>query len=82
MSLKFPLKTARSSSTACTNGSAYAICGKMVDDEMRYGIFAVNGEKVVDYNFVEYEIPQGKVVMIKEDGKKWFYSKLGTRLRA
>ena len=53
----------------------------MVDGEMRYGIFALNGEKVVDYNFVEYEIPQGKVVMIKEDGEKWFYSKLGTRLR-
>ena len=62
-------------------GSAYAICGKMVDGEMRYGIFAVNGEKVVDYNFVEYEITQGNAVMIKEDGEKWFYSKLGTRLR-
>lgn len=62
-------------------GSAYAICGKMVDGEMRYGIFALNGEKVVDYNFVEYEITQEKAVMIKEDGEKWFYSKLGTRIR-
>ena len=53
----------------------------MVDGEMRYGIFALNGEKVVDYNFVEYEITQEKAVMIKEDGEKWFYSKLGTRLR-
>ncbi len=62
-------------------GDVYAICGKMVDGEMRYGIFTVNGEKVVDYNFVKYEIIQGRVVMITEEGKKWCYNKLGIRLK-
>ena len=62
-------------------GSAHAVCGKMFEDGMRYGMFAVNGEKTADYMFVKYAIVKGKVVFIKEDGEKYYYSKSGARLK-
>ena len=73
---------------ACTQdtlelfGAACAVCGKMSEDGMRYGIFAVNGEKIVDYKFASYKISKCKLIMIMSSGECWKYSKLGIRLKA
>ena len=62
-------------------GPAHAVCGKMFEDGMRYGIFAVNGEKVADYEFVKYTMDKTKVVMTTSDGKEYYYSKSGVRIK-
>lgn len=50
-------------------GAVYAICGKKIDGQMRYAVFAVNGEKVTDYEYISYEKSEGKVCLKTEDGK-------------
>lgn len=49
-------------------GTAFAVCGKRINGQLKYGIRAVNGEKKTAYEYDEYKISGWKVYLKSENG--------------
>lgn len=62
-------------------GNAFAVCGKKFGNEMRYAMYAVNGERVADYDYVKYKIDDRRVYFETAEGKTVIYSTLGILLK-
>ncbi len=44
-------------------GPAFAVCGKKIDGQVKYGIRAINGERKIDYEYDEYKISGWKAYL-------------------
>ena len=62
-------------------GSAFAVCGKEFNGQLRYGIFGVDGEKVVDYKYVCYVTNGGKVCLKSPEGELVAYDIFGVLIK-
>ncbi len=58
-------------------GTVFAVCGKKFDNQIRYAIYAVNGERIADYEYVKYKILDKRALLQTADGKMVICNSLG-----
>lgn len=62
-------------------GAAYAVCGRKFENGVRYALFAVNGERVCDYEYVKYNKNSQRICFETPEGKTVIYNVWGRLIR-